>query len=88
LITSSNQRPSQPIRSHPFGEVFWSRQSKNRTRWPWWPTRIRELALSGAYTSPRNVLVKNRTLEAIYVIALTAGLRQGELLGLRWDDVD
>jgi integrase len=27
-------------------------------------------------------------LEAIYVVAIHCGLRQGELLGLRWDDVD
>lgn len=27
-------------------------------------------------------------LEALYVLAITAGLRGGELLGLRWQDVD
>lgn len=27
-------------------------------------------------------------LAALYVLAVTCGLRQGELLGLRWDDVD
>lgn len=27
-------------------------------------------------------------VEALYVLALTAGLREGELLGLRWQDVD
>ena len=27
-------------------------------------------------------------LEAIYVLAITGGFRQGELLGLRWDDID
>ena len=27
-------------------------------------------------------------LEALYALAVTAGLRQGELLGLRWEDVD
>jgi integrase len=27
-------------------------------------------------------------LEALYVLAIHAGLRQGELLGLKWDDVD
>jgi integrase len=26
--------------------------------------------------------------EAVYVLAVTAGLRQGEILGLKWDDVD
>jgi integrase len=27
-------------------------------------------------------------LEALYVLAITTGMRQGELLGLRWQDVD
>jgi integrase len=27
-------------------------------------------------------------LEALYVVAVTVGLREGELLGLRWDDLD
>jgi integrase len=27
-------------------------------------------------------------LEAIYVLAITAGLREGELLGLKWRDID
>ena len=27
-------------------------------------------------------------LEALYVLAVTTGLRQGELLGLKWDDID
>jgi integrase len=26
--------------------------------------------------------------EALYVLAITAGLRRGELLGLRWEDAD
>jgi integrase len=32
--------------------------------------------------------VRGDRLEALYVLALTLGLRQGELLGLRWSDVD
>ncbi len=32
--------------------------------------------------------VKGERLEALYVLAVTTGLRQGELLGLRWQDVD
>ena len=31
---------------------------------------------------------KHDRLEALYVHAITCGLRQGELIGLRWDDVD
>ena len=27
-------------------------------------------------------------LEALYILAVTTGLRQGELLGLKWEDVD
>jgi integrase len=32
--------------------------------------------------------VKGHRLEALYSVALTLGLRQGEALGLRWQDVD
>jgi integrase len=31
--------------------------------------------------------VSGHRLEALYAVAVTAGLRQGELLGLRWEDV-
>jgi integrase len=31
---------------------------------------------------------RRHRLEALYAVALTLGLRQGEALGLRWDDVD
>jgi integrase len=31
---------------------------------------------------------KGERLEALYVLAVTTGLRQGELLGLKWDDID
>jgi integrase len=32
--------------------------------------------------------VRDDRLEALYVLAVTAGLRQGELLALKWEDVD
>lgn len=32
--------------------------------------------------------IKGERLEALYVLALATGLRRGELLGLRWSDVD
>jgi integrase len=32
--------------------------------------------------------VEGSALEALYVLAVTAGLRKGELLGLRWEDID
>jgi integrase len=31
---------------------------------------------------------KGDKLEALYVLAVSTGLRQGELLGLKWEDVD
>ncbi|GAA1797252.1 site-specific integrase [Planosporangium flavigriseum] len=33
-------------------------------------------------------VLKGHRLEALYVTALTVGLRRGELLGLRWHDID
>jgi integrase len=38
----------------------------------------------------RNLLeaARGERLEALYVLAITAGLRQGELFGLRWQDLD
>lgn len=33
-------------------------------------------------------VIEGERLEAFYVLALTTGLRRGELLGLRWSDVD
>ena len=33
-------------------------------------------------------VAKRERLEALYVLAITTGLRQGELWGLKWDDVD
>jgi integrase len=32
--------------------------------------------------------IKGERLEAVFVVAMATGLRQGELLGLRWQDVD
>lgn len=32
--------------------------------------------------------LKGERLEALYVLALETGMRQGELLGLRWEDID
>ena len=33
-------------------------------------------------------VIRGHRMEALYVLCLTVGLRQGEALGLRWDDVD
>jgi len=32
--------------------------------------------------------IKSHRLEAMFVLAITTGLRQGELFGLRWEDID
>lgn len=32
--------------------------------------------------------VRGDKLEALYVLAITTGMRQGELLGLQWKDID
>ena len=32
--------------------------------------------------------VSGERLEPLYVLAITAGLRKGELLGLKWEDLD
>ena len=34
------------------------------------------------------VATREHPLHALYVLALTTGMRQGELLGLRWSDID
>lgn len=33
-------------------------------------------------------IVAGHRLEALYIVALSLGLRRGEVLGLRWDDID
>jgi integrase len=33
-------------------------------------------------------VIQGERLEALYILALTTGLRRGELLALRWDDID
>jgi integrase len=45
------------------------------------------------YLTPEQVksllgAAKGDRLEALYILAVTCGLRQGELLGLRWEEVD
>ena len=45
-------------------------------------------ALSGEQAQQFLAAAKDDPLEALYVLALTTGMREGELLGLKWEDVD
>jgi integrase len=74
---------------------------KLAVRWNAMPQNITELVLAPP-TSQRHEFdtftpeqarsllktVQGDRLEALYVLAITTGMRQGELLGLRWQDVD
>ncbi|MHB8992040.1 MAG: tyrosine-type recombinase/integrase [Chloroflexota bacterium] len=50
--------------------------------------RIEMTALSPEDARALLDVAKGNRLEAFYVLAVTTGMRQGELLGLRWRDVD
>jgi integrase len=55
------------------------------------PPRVPEREVEGLSPQDAKKLlaaVKGDRLEALYSVALAVGLRQGEALGLRWDDVD
>lgn len=45
-------------------------------------------ALSAEETKKLLAAAKGDKLEALYVLAVTTGMRQGEILGLKWEDVD
>jgi integrase len=44
--------------------------------------------LSGADAFLEAARESSDRFEALYVLAIATGLRRGQLLGLRWDDVD
>ena len=44
--------------------------------------------LSGEQAQKFLEVAKDDPLEALYVLALTTGMRQGELLALKWEDID
>lgn len=44
--------------------------------------------LSGEQAQQFLEAARGDSLEALYVLALTTGMRQGELLGLKWEDID
>jgi integrase len=46
------------------------------------------LTLDSGQVQKLLAVAENDRLHALYVVATTCGLRQGELLGLRWSDVD
>jgi integrase len=55
------------------------------------PPRLRREEIEPLTVEQVKVLleaIRGDRFEALYVIAVTAGLRQGELLGLRWEDVN
>jgi integrase len=55
------------------------------------PPRVSEREVAGLSPMQARTLldaVKGDRLEALYAVALAVGLRQGEALGLRWEDVD
>ncbi len=69
-------------------------------RWRWLAGNVTDLAdppraarYQGHALSPSDArqffaAVRGHRLEAVFVLALTTGMRQGELLALRWEDVD
>jgi integrase len=73
---------------------------KQAVRWRLIPTNVTEGATLPKVSrkevtvlSPDQVKVffeglRGHRLEAMFVLATTTGLRQGELLGLRWEDID
>ena len=55
------------------------------------PPRVRTpemQPLSPAHARTLLDAARGNCLEALYVLAVTTGMRQGELLGLGWEDVD
>ena len=52
------------------------------------PEEMRPLSEGEARTFLDVARISGDRFEPLYVLAITAGLRRGELLGLRWDDVD
>jgi integrase len=70
--------------------VRWHAMPQNTTELVIAPTRQRHEFEAFAPDQARSFLkaVRGDRLEALYVLAITTGMREGELLGLRWQDVD
>jgi integrase len=52
------------------------------------PVRTEMHVLTGAQSSALLTATRAHPMHALYVLALTTGMRQGELLGLRWSDLN
>lgn len=50
--------------------------------------RIKRPSLDADQSEDLLTAVKNHRLAAIFMLAITTGMRQGEIFGLQWDDVD
>src|SRR4029077_19748234 len=51
-------------------------------------SKERRLGLDMAEAKRLLDVIDGERLEALYVLAMTTGLRRGELLALRWDDIN
>lgn len=51
-------------------------------------TKRERLVLSGSQSANLISAVRGQRLEALYVLALHTGMREGELFGLSWNDID
>jgi integrase len=70
--------------------VMWSLVSKNVAQAviPPKPQKKEIRVLTSEETKRLLRAARGDTLEALYILAVTTGMRQGELLGLKWDDID
>jgi integrase len=99
LYTSKLDAGCSP-RTIQYVQVTLHKALKQAVRWRLVPTNVVEGATPPRITkieirvlAPEQVKVffegiKGHRLEAMFVLAITTGLRQGELLGLRWEDID
>jgi integrase len=99
LYTSKLDAGCSP-RTIQYVQVTLHKALKQAVRWRLVPTNVVEGATPPRITKkeirvliPEQVKVffesiKGHRLEAMFVLAITTGLRQGELRGLRWEDID
>jgi integrase len=68
------------LRSNPCDQVSPPRGGRTKVPQSWTPDEVERLLAAAAATSP--------ALRPLYYLAVTTGLRRGELLALRWEDLD